>query len=232
MCARLKLVLLASLILVQTSIAARISQPAALIKQRKPERRPAAPLNTTNQSPAVYAQLYLASQLLGNFPVVQATSRSDQLNYAIPQELRDVVKSWVSAASATLGNCGLDVSVLEAVQQLPEQNYMIVANLYNSEQVMPHFMQQLVTACALLPQGRVFVSIYESSSKPEDKTKAWLKELKTALRLIGVRSRIIYGGALSRSSKENRIEYLAKVRNAALAPLYNNAFRKQVRGRE
>jgi hypothetical protein len=36
--------------------------------------------------------------------------------------------------------CGLAVFVLEAVQQLPEQNYMIVANLYNSEQVMPHFI--------------------------------------------------------------------------------------------
>jgi hypothetical protein len=50
--------------------------------------------------------------------------------------------------------CKLDLALLEAVNKLPYQSYMLVANLKNNEHMMSHFIHQLITAAVLLP-GKV-----------------------------------------------------------------------------
>jgi hypothetical protein len=67
-----------------------------------------------------------------------------------------MTRQWVSTAG-TIASCGLDVTLLQALPQLKGQRILVVSNLRDNELLLPHYMQQLVTAAALLP-GEVFVS--------------------------------------------------------------------------
>jgi alpha-1,3-mannosyltransferase len=41
---------------------------------------------------------------------------------------------------------------------------LVAANMHNNEEVLPHFIIQLVHLFAVLPQDSAFLSIYESGS--------------------------------------------------------------------
>jgi hypothetical protein len=113
--------------------------------------------STPASSATVYEALLRASSLLGHLPAAHKTA-SGGAQHHISAELRNITRDWVSAAGGSIGSCGLDVSLLEALQQqLQGRRVMIVSNLRDSEQLLPHFMQQLLTAAAVLP-GEVFVS--------------------------------------------------------------------------
>jgi hypothetical protein len=122
--------------------------------------------------------------------------------------------------AASIRTCRVDPSVVEALAGMPPRNYMLVANLRNSEGLMAHFVQQIVTAAELLP-GNVSLSIYESGS--EDNTKAALQQLGEVLTSLGIRSEITTGGSLKRGEGQPRIAFLAELRNAALQPVYEAA---------
>ena len=47
---------------------------------------------------------------------------------------------------------------------LPKQRTFIAANLKEVEDLMPHYVLQLLIAVSLLPKGQAYVSIYESGS--------------------------------------------------------------------
>jgi hypothetical protein len=92
-------------------------------------------------------------------------------------------------------------------------------NLHNSEGIIPAQAMALVEAIAhLLQNNKVYVSIYENSSK--DKTRALLSDLGAALQAIGVDGLWMHSSnMLSDFEKQDRIVMLSEIRNLALAPL-------------
>ncbi|KAK9820093.1 hypothetical protein WJX72_006049 [[Myrmecia] bisecta] len=99
------------------------------------------------------------------------------------------------------------------------QKYLVAINLRNNEDVMPHFCSSLLETLAILPEGSVFLSIYESGST--DNTVAWLQLLRQLVDHMGVPNRIVTGG-WQRAPGQDRIAFLAAMRNAVLAPLYED----------
>ena len=47
----------------------------------------------------------------------------------------------------------------------PGLRLLLANNLHNNEQLMPHYITQMLRLLALLPPGSAFVSVYESGSK-------------------------------------------------------------------
>ena len=92
-------------------------------------------------------------------------------------------------------------------------------NLHNSEAIIPAQAIALLEAIAhLLQNNKVYVSIYENSSK--DKTRALLSDLGAALQAIGVDGLWMHSSnMLSDFGKQDRIVMLSEIRNLALAPL-------------
>ncbi|WIA40022.1 hypothetical protein OEZ86_013446 [Tetradesmus obliquus] len=71
-----------------------------------------------------------------------------------------------------------------------------------------------------LPRDAAFVSVYESNS--DDGVHGWIDVMQLALNVIGTPSRLVARGMLVRGEGQHRIEFLAQVRNMALAPLYSH----------
>lgn len=92
-------------------------------------------------------------------------------------------------------------------------------NLHNSEEIIPAQAIALIEAVAhLLQNNKVYVSIYENSSK--DRTRALLADLGAALQAIGVDGLWMHSSnMLSDFGKNDRIVMLSEIRNLALAPL-------------
>ncbi|KAJ2487209.1 hypothetical protein IWW37_005331 [Coemansia sp. RSA 2050] len=95
----------------------------------------------------------------------------------------------------------------------------IAINLYNSEKILPSMAQQILALADTLGHNRVFISVYENGSK--DRTKDILNRFNTTLNALGIAHKI-RSEAAPRPKHIHRIEYLARVRNFALEPLYNS----------
>lgn len=59
-----------------------------------------------------------------------------------------------------------------------------------------------------LGMENVFVSIYESGSK--DSTVNYLRMLQTVLKVRGIGNHVVYGGNITRTEEDHRIDYLAR----------------------
>ncbi|KAJ2459798.1 hypothetical protein GGF42_001246 [Coemansia sp. RSA 2424] len=95
----------------------------------------------------------------------------------------------------------------------------VAANLYNSEKVLPNMAAQLLSLADTLGHSQIFVSIYENGSN--DKTKEILHQFNETLEAMGIAHRIV-ADATPKPKHVHRIEYLAKLRNYALEPLYSD----------
>ena len=82
--------------------------------------------------------------------------------------------------------------------------------------ISPHF-SNMFKVSAILGFHNVFISVYENGSN--DQTKALLRLFDALGRSIGLRI-VIRTSLRTRGAFNHRIEYLAEVRNAALAPLW------------
>ncbi|GFR51138.1 hypothetical protein Agub_g13493 [Astrephomene gubernaculifera] len=93
-------------------------------------------------------------------------------------------------------------------------------NVRDAQLVMPNYIYHLIhVVSALGEQGNpTFVSIYESGS--HDRTTGWLRVLGDVLDAISVPHELQLGGSIQRQKGEERIHFLARVRSAALTPLY------------
>ncbi|PNH02419.1 Alpha-1,3-mannosyltransferase CMT1 [Tetrabaena socialis] len=91
---------------------------------------------------------------------------------------------------------------------------IIVANLYNSAEVLPNMITQLVRLATLLGPANMLVSIYESGSR--DATAEWLRLLRGVLGALSVPCIVTAGGNLTRRAGQDRIAFLASVRQAAV----------------
>ena len=45
-----------------------------------------------------------------------------------------------------------------------DHKVLIAANMHNNEELLPHYIAQLVHVLSLLPYGSAFLSVYESGS--------------------------------------------------------------------
>ncbi|KAM0753122.1 family 69 glycosyltransferase [Meredithblackwellia eburnea MCA 4105] len=94
--------------------------------------------------------------------------------------------------------------------------FFFAINLYNSFDVIPDLFSNMFKVSAILGFHNVFVSVYENGST--DQTKALLRLFDALCRSVGLRV-VIRTSLRTRGAFHHRIEYLAEVRNAALAPL-------------
>ncbi|GMH35746.1 hypothetical protein BSKO_03614 [Bryopsis sp. KO-2023] len=132
--------------------------------------------------------------------------------WGLHSQLRDIL-SQISRKGDILP-CQRDKDLLEGAQ--PTGTFFFALNLYNNEAIMPNLIYQLLRTISRFPEGRVAVSIYESGSL--DSTPQWLALFRELLDFFEIRNRVIMGGMV-RKPEEERIEFLAKVRNEALQPL-------------
>lgn len=108
-------------------------------------------------------------------------------------------------------------STLPATPQSSEK-YYIATNLHNNEQLAPHYIASLVRLLLYLPPGHAFVSLYESAS--QDDTALWVEVFELTAHVLRVPCHVDRHGTLVRGPGQERIPFLARVRNAALQPLY------------
>lgn len=122
-----------------------------------------------------------------------------------------------SSAPATL-------SIAEVGASSSDHSLFFAVNLYNSAEMLPAFSKSLKELCSSLGHRNVFVSIYESNSS--DDTCERLQILGEELQALGIpqsvrcgKHSVRHGKVAGVMSSYSRIEYLASVRNEALAPL-------------
>ena len=102
-------------------------------------------------------------------------------------------------------------------RQFPDgHKYFFAINLYNSFDIIPDLFSTMFKVSSILGFQNVFVSVYENGST--DQTKALLRLFDALARSVGLRV-VIRTSLRTRGAFHHRIEYLAEVRNAALAPL-------------
>ncbi|KAJ2865355.1 hypothetical protein GGH94_002308 [Coemansia aciculifera] len=95
----------------------------------------------------------------------------------------------------------------------------VAINLYNNEKVLPNMATQLLALADTLGHSRIFISIYENGS--EDRTKEILHRFNETLNALNIAHRIVTDPT-PKPKRVHRIEYLAKVRNSAMEPLYSS----------
>jgi len=100
---------------------------------------------------------------------------------------------------------------------MSDSSYFFAANFFNNEDIMDHWFTEFIKLAGIIGSNRVFLSVYENDSK--DNTSALLQVFVSKLNKLGVPHRIISENNQLRRNYGGRIEYLAVVRNRALAPL-------------
>jgi hypothetical protein len=105
---------------------------------------------------------------------------------------------------------------------------LIAGNLFNSEAIMPNYQLQLLRFLVDdVAPGQAYVSIFESGSG--DRTPQWLALLATLLETAGVPFNLTLSGAVVRRGGQDRISFLAEVRNALIAPTFSGRARLEAR---
>lgn len=117
-------------------------------------------------------------------------------------------------AGVKLRSSALDLRLMQG------QRVFIAANLHQSQDVLPHWIAELIRLVLALKKDtgvvdNLFVSIYESGST--DHTGVYLATLRGHLKFLGVPHEIVQGTLLR--GNRNRIDFLSECRNRALEPL-------------
>lgn len=111
----------------------------------------------------------------------------------------------------------------ELNEQHPANNststYFFSANFYNSQDILPAFFDQFLQLSDYLGRDNVYISIYESNS--HDNTKDLLHHFDDALTRLSIPHTVIADDSTQKPFfvGNERINYLASVRNLTLAPL-------------
>lgn len=100
-----------------------------------------------------------------------------------------------------------------------DQKYFIAANLFNNENILEDWTEQMTQLVDYLGHDKVFISIFENGDS-NDKTQTMLMDFQRHLRRAGISHNIVVEKTVEKGTKK-RIEFLAILRNYALQPLYN-----------
>jgi len=115
-------------------------------------------------------------------------------------------------AKSSGGNHDLDLEV---------PRLLLAANLKDSAAVLPHWLLSALGTGARLPRDSFFLSVVESGSEDGGQTRAWLSLLSRLGSLAGIRSWVAADASEKRLRGQDRISYLAALRNEALSPLWS-----------
>eukprot|EP00898_Chlorokybus_atmophyticus_P001450 jgi/Chlat1/2305/Chrsp17S00167 len=105
--------------------------------------------------------------------------------------------------------------------ELQSWSVFFAMNLHQNQEVSPHLATELLRVISWLDPGKVFVSVYESGST--DKTAEVISGLHSLLDKRRVSHLIVSNSTDMRAEGAPRIEFLARVRNRALDPLFDLA---------
>ena len=84
-------------------------------------------------------------------------------NSLLQMHLHNLVQQLTHGPSTV--KCWVDPSLFQhQLRTRPAQRVLLAANMHNNEELLPHYIAQLVHMLALLPPGSAFLSIYESGS--------------------------------------------------------------------
>ncbi|KAJ2702311.1 hypothetical protein H4218_000956 [Coemansia sp. IMI 209128] len=108
------------------------------------------------------------------------------------------------------------------VAQMKSRPFQVQSNLHNNEKVLPNMAAQLLELADTLGHSRIFISIYENGST--DRTKEILHRFNETLNALGIAHKIVTDKT-PKPKHIHRIEYLAKLRNYAMEPLYSDGAR-------
>ncbi|EME27258.1 Alpha-1,3-mannosyltransferase CMT1 [Galdieria sulphuraria] len=109
-------------------------------------------------------------------------------------------------------------------ETVPSRNPMRILyaiNLKDSSKVFPRQSFELLKLLTANVASKSFVSIYESGSK--DDTCKKVKEFAKTLKTLGI-DHFVHCGKLTKGKTQNRIDFMANLRNAALRPLFEKTF--------
>lgn len=112
--------------------------------------------------------------------------------------------------------CVLDRGLLNRTRSRTGMLYF-ASVLKDAERLMPQLVVQVCRLALRLPNGALFVSIYESGS--QDQTPQWLLLLKELLDLLRCPNRLVIHGAVRQRNGESKSQFVARLRNAVLEPL-------------
>jgi len=149
---------------------------------------------------------------------VVGINRTD--NSLLHQDIRRLLDQL--AAAGPFIACPWDSTLLGDLQGLAGTKWLLAANFKDNAEILPNFIKQVWLLAALLPSSSLFVSVYESGSE-DATTGQWLEVFSNLLSLADVQHTIVTDGAIQRADGEERIEFLAKVRNKTLEPLWRHS---------
>ena len=105
-----------------------------------------------------------------------------------------------------------------AITRTATGRLLIAVDLHDNDAVLPDLILQLRQLVEFYGRDRTVVSVYESGST--DQSKLQLRMFEYLLRGLGVEHRIKME-EVARGPHDHRIDYLARVRNQAMEPLYS-----------
>ncbi|TIB06863.1 hypothetical protein E3P96_00029 [Wallemia ichthyophaga] len=149
--------------------------------------------------------------------VYQALSQLNFKNDALRRKF-DALKYDINKPTYPLSGPGSELN-----EQHPANNststYFFSANFYNSQDILPAFFDQFLQLSDYLGRDNVYISIYESNS--HDNTKDLLHHFDDALTRLSIPHTVITDDSTQKPFfvGNERINYLASVRNLTLAPL-------------
>lgn len=140
-------------------------------------------------------------------------------------------KSQKPVTTSLLTSCSYGVPSTELLNLLPPSstvsftfggaNYLVIWQLKNppkfSFPVTAHLFHELTRVLELLSPHKTFFSVYESGST--DATSLRLETLAATLNGMEIPHSIFTNG-IEKHPRETRIEFLAKIRNKGLGPLF------------
>jgi len=107
-----------------------------------------------------------------------------------------------------------------------DQTYFVAMNFFNNEAILPHFMEEFFKLMEYLGKSNVFVSIYENGS--EDRTKDLVEEFENRLQKEHIAHNVEISSRSKRGEWGHRIDYMARIRNEVMKPLYDFSKNKSI----
>ncbi|KAJ2719595.1 hypothetical protein GGI07_005122 [Coemansia sp. Benny D115] len=112
-------------------------------------------------------------------------------------------------------------SVYHRYQNLTQDvgRIFVAVNLHNSRHILPNMAMQILELADVLGHQNLYISVYENGST--DQTKDILGAFGHVLQAMGITHSVVTADKPLGGSR-HRIEYMAELRNQALAPFYTN----------
>jgi hypothetical protein len=203
-------------------------------EESEPEKQPE-PEPEPKSAPATLPLPASGVSLEPPLPAVTHPAPSRPMKSATTDPNGKAVKALEARESQTGAHCRSRYPHLKGTLPVPRwrENVLIALNLHNTGHLVSFLQQELLRLAHVLAQARpegekpsasnvdpsnVYISIYESGSG--DNTGEQLRNFAHELQIHNIPHTIVTGGPIGRD-EHHRINGYARIRNAALAPMYD-----------